>query len=95
MTPGSDGVGRAAAFQAETDALLTLERWIERIMRERRRAQMAFDGIAAAVDLALAKGEAPLGLIDKLGEANHAMNALECELAGKLEEAAKFFSARP
>jgi hypothetical protein len=81
----------ANAFRADTKALVELDDRIGRLMRERRRLEMTFDAIAAAVDAALGRGEAPLALIDDLSALDGRLKRLESDLAGEIEGVAKFF----
>ncbi len=77
----------AAAFQAETKALVELDGRIARLMRERRRLEIAFEAIAASVDAALGRGQAPLALLAELERVDGEISRIEDELIKNLAAA--------
>jgi hypothetical protein len=89
MSDTAEQAELADAFRAETRALAELDARIGRRMRERQRLEMAFDAIAAAVDATLARGEAPLALVDELDLMDQRLQRLEHDLTAALESAAK------
>lgn len=92
MDTAQDQTELAATFQAETDELVALDRRIDRLMRERGRLEMAFDAVAAAVDAALACGEAPLALADELDPIDQRLQRLEHDLTAAMQSATKSIS---
>lgn len=95
MDATQDHAELAAAFRKETDALVEFDRRIDRLMRERRRLEMAFDAIAATIDAALDRGEAPLALIDELQRIDQRSIRLERDLTANLIGAEKNFRPGP
>lgn len=91
MSDTTEQTELADAFRAETKALIELDGRIGRLMRERRRLEMAFDAIAAAIDASLARGEAPLALIDDLNAYERRLERLDSDLAVKIGAETKFF----
>jgi hypothetical protein len=77
----------ATAFEAETAALLALDRRIDQLIRERQRLNAAFDAVAAEVDRLLGRGEAPLALLAQIERIDAEISRIEGELEKKLAAA--------
>lgn len=91
MSDSTEPPELADAFRAETKALVELDGRIGRLLRERRRLELAFEAIAATVDSALARGEAPLALIDDLSASERRLERLNSELIEEIRTATKIF----
>lgn len=87
MSDTTEPAALADAFQAETKALLALDRRIDQLSRERQRLNAAFDAVAAEVDRLLGRGEAPLALLAHIERIDAEISRIEDELEKNLAAA--------